>query len=200
MSCTGPRPIRRAAAVALLGALAAGCAGADEAGGTTSGPSPDCSAIEAFAERLVDTGITYDYEPSSSPAELAEWVDAVLLGTLTGEVSTTAAGPDGYVGYEVAVTEVLAGAVPDGDTVTVSMPYNPSHLGADAYADAVVAGAPVLIFARQHPDAPGGLTASVMEGFMTACEQGAPLGWVGSRDAWSEIEALDDVARAVRSP
>lgn len=177
-----------------------GCAASN--GSAASGP-PSCASIESFAEQLVDVGITYDYEPSSSPAELAEWVDVVIRGELTGEVEDQPASSetgDPYVGYEIAVDEVLAGEVADEpDTVVVSVPYNPSHADARAYANAATSGVPVLVFAYAAAHAPGGLTAAVMEGFMTGCEGEAPVGWVGELGEWSAMTSLDDIAAAVRS-
>jgi hypothetical protein len=108
--------------------IAAGCAA--PSGVAAPGP-PSCSSIEAFAAQLVDVGITYDYEPSRSPAELAERVDVVMRGQLTGDVidqPRASDADDPYVGYEIMVDEVLAGEVADGsDTVVVSVPYNPLH-------------------------------------------------------------------------
>lgn len=169
----------------------------------TGATGPSCAQVETFAERLVDIGIAYDYEPSDGPAELADWTDVVLRGTLTGEMvdepMTSPAG-DAYVGYEIAVEDVLAGdARLAGETATVAMAYSTFHADADHYAGAVVAGIPVLVFAYEHPDAPGGLVASVMEGFLTACGDGPLLGWVSNYGAWAEVTSLDVVAEIVRS-
>jgi hypothetical protein len=164
---------------------------------------PSCEQIERFAARLVDIGITYDYEPSDGPADLAAHSDVVFRGHLTGEVvdvpMTSPAG-DAYVGYEIAVDDVLAGeAALVGDTATVAMAYNPAEADVDDYARTVVAGVPVLVFAYQQPDAPGGLRAAVMEGFLTACGDGPLLGWVSNYRAWAEVTSLDVVAEIVRA-
>ncbi len=183
----------------LLTAMVSGCATAGDA--AASGP-PSCASIESFAAQLVDTGITYDYEPSSSPAELAEWVDVVVLGELTGEVQDQPASSDAgdpYVGYEIAVDEILAGDVAGQRTVVVSVPYNPYHADARAYAGAVTSGVPVVVFAFAAPHAPGGLTAAVMEGFVTGCDSERPDGWIGRGDEWATMTSLDDVAAAVRA-
>jgi hypothetical protein len=96
--------VRHVAGWLLTAAIVSGCAATDGAatsgGATASGP-PSCASIETFAAQLVDTGIAYDYEPSSSPAELAEWVDVVVVGELTGVVQDQAATSEAgnsYVG------------------------------------------------------------------------------------------------------
>lgn len=164
-----------------------------------------CEQIERFAERLVDIGIAYDYEPSSGPAELAAWSDVVFGGTLTGEVvdqpaTAPSAGATGdpYVGYVIAVEDVLAGDTSLVDeTATVAMAYSPAHADAADYTQAAVAGIPVLVFAVEHPDAPGGLVATVMEGFLTACGDGPLLGWASEYGAWQDVDSLDVVAELV---
>jgi hypothetical protein len=175
------------AAWVLVAGISAGCAVTD--GAAVSG-TPSCAEIESFAEQLVDVGITYDHEPSNGPAELAESVDVVVRGELTGEVEDQPAASgadDAYIGYEVTVEEVLAGeaAVATG-TVLVSVSYNPSHADARAHANAATPGVPVIVFASSAPHAPGGLTAAVMEGFVTGCEGKTPGGWVGQLGGWSE--------------
>lgn len=184
----------------VLVAGMSGCAASD--GAAASGP-PSCASIQSFAEQLVDIGITYDYEPSHSPAELAERVDVVVRGELTGEVKAQPApseANDAYVGYEITVDEVLAGEAPDGSgTVVVSLLYNPHHADARDYANAAAPGVPVVVFASAAPHAPGGLTAAVPEGFVTGCEGEAPVGWVGELGEWSAMTSVDDVAAAVTS-
>jgi hypothetical protein len=182
----------------LTAVIAAGCAA--PSGVAAPGP-PSCPSIETFAAQLVDVGITYDYEPSRSPAELAERVDVVVRGELTGEVidqPRASDADDPYVGYEIMVDEVLAGEIADGsDTVVVSVPYNPFHTDARAFDNAARPGVPVVVFASATPDVPGGLTTAAMEGFATGCEGAAPVGWVGRSGEWSEMTSLDDVATAV---
>jgi hypothetical protein len=184
----------------LVAGMSSGCAVTD--GAAVSG-TPSCAEIESFAEQLVDVGITYDYEPSNGPAELAEWVDVVIRGELTGENENQPAASgadDAYIGYEIAVDEVLAGEVAGATgTVVVSVPYNPSHADARAYANAATPGVPVIVFASVAPNAPGGLTPVTMEGFVTGCEGEAPVGWVGQLGGWSEMRSREDVATAVTS-
>jgi hypothetical protein len=102
---------------------------------------------------------------------------------------------------KIAVDEVLAGEVDDGaSTVAISMPYNAYLLDADVYADAAAPGIPVIVFAYVAPHAPGGFVAATMEGFMTGCDDGSLLGFVGHLDGWSTMASLDDVIDAVTSP
>jgi hypothetical protein len=184
----------------LVAVIAAGCAAPS---GVAAPGAPSCSSIEAFAAQLVDVGITYDYEPSRSPAELAERVDMVVRGELTGDVidqPRASDADDAYVGYEITVAEVLAGEVADGSgTVVVSVPYNPFHTDVRAFANAARPGVPVVVFASATPHVPGGLTAAAVEGFATGCEGAAPVGWVGRSREWSTMTSLDDVATAVTS-
>ena len=63
---------------------------------------------------------------------------------------------------------------------------------------AIPARAPVVVFAYEHVDGPSALTVTVMEGFMTACEDGPPIGWVGTEGIWRDMATLADVAGAVR--
>jgi hypothetical protein len=153
--------------------------------------------------QLADVGIVYDDEPSSSPSELAEWADVVIRGELTGDVIDQPRGSeadDAYVGHEITVDEVLAGEVADGsDTVVVSVPYNPFHAEGRAFANAARPDVPVVVFASTAQQAPGRLTAAVMEGFVTGCEGVAPVGWVGQSGEWAALTSLDDVAAAVTS-
>ena len=119
--------------------MVSGCAASH--GTAASGP-PACESIDTFAEQLVDVGTTYDDELSYSPAELAEWVDVVVRGELTGEVQDQPASSDADdVDYEIRVDQVLAGESPDeSDTVVISVPYNPHHADARAYPSAVTPG------------------------------------------------------------
>jgi hypothetical protein len=182
----------------LVATVGWGCASPDEV--VASGP-PVCEDIEAFAAQLVDVGITYDYEPTVGPAELAGLVDLVVQGELTGEVvhkRAASSADDPHVGYEVALGEVLVGEVADGsDSVVVSVPYNPHHADAGAYAAAAAPGVPIIVFAHVAPHAPGGLLAAAMEGFLTGCDGDEPIGFVGHLGEWSVMTSLRDVAAAV---
>jgi hypothetical protein len=173
-----------------------------------SAAAPGCAAVEAFAEQLVDVGITYDYSATQSPADLLSQVDFVLRGTLTGGFSSAMAddstGSD-HVAYEVAVDEWLF-VRPDRDRLPgrqlVSVPFNeaindPGNHDPAAYADAIAVGAPVVIFAHGTlGNAAGDLVASI-EGFITECPGGPLLGWVGGQGEWAAIDTLDELAAAI---
>jgi hypothetical protein len=172
-----------------------------------TGDPPACEAIEAFVARMTDIGIAYDYEPSTSPADLAEQVDVVVTGTLTGGVGGLPPGAspvgDAYVAYEVAVDEVLRGD-PDvvGDTLWAAIAYAPGAADVDAFRAAVEPGIPVVVFgweARPELADLADVEPSVEEGFVTACEDGPLLGWAGSSGSWADLVTLDDVTADVRA-
>jgi hypothetical protein len=178
----------------LLGLLAACTAPASS---PAADARPDCAEVEAFATQLVDVATDYDYEPSSGPRELAERVDVVLRGRLTGNSSVQGE----YLGYELGDIEVIAGVAPEVDTTaTVSVAFNPSYRPAGSHQDAIVPGAPIIAFAHRWEGLPGGLLATLPEGFMTACDGRAPIGWTADYDQWGEMDSLEDVAEAVQRP
>jgi hypothetical protein len=202
--------IRSVVTVAALVSAATGCGAAERTG---SGPSssagllpvetavgvasPRCEDVERFAAQLVDVGITYDFQPTYSPGELASLSDVVFVGTLTGGFISSMGELD-YVSYEVAVTDVIValGDLAPGDAQFVSVSFNPTENGEQVFADAIAVGAPVLVFAEQS-DAPGGLAIGV-EGFATGCPGGRPIGWVGALGEWAEISTLDALIAATR--
>jgi hypothetical protein len=149
-------------------------------------PEPTCADIERFADELVDTGITYDHEPTSSPEELFEQADVVIVGDLTGVWATEEDVDAGTaaVGYQIDVRGRFKG---DGtqDVIWVERASMP----AIDFGDTVLRGIPVIVFAHADGDT---LDASI-EGFMTACPGGPPIGFVGAQGEWSSMETLDDV-------
>lgn len=157
---------------------------------------PTCGDVEAFADALVDIGITYDYEPAPTPAALTTEADVVVTGTLTGGFTHTEGdierGDESYVAYEVDVDRVITGDADDPTFVAVA--YNPAANPPGRYEDAVVGGIPVVVFASAWADAPGGLVSSI-EGFATACDGGAPMGRVGDWDV-ATLDQLADAAAA----
>jgi hypothetical protein len=172
-----------------------------------AGEAPACDRIEAFAARMTDIGIAYDYEPSTSPADLAAQVDVVATGTLTGGVGGLAAGAspvgDAYVAYEVAVDEVLRGDPASvGDTLWAAIAYAPGAGDVEDFRAAVAAGTPVAVFGWEATPELAELAdvvPSVEEGFVTACEDGPLLGWAGSSGSWADLVTLDDVTADVRA-
>lgn len=189
------KPRSRAAAVALLAAvLIISCGSNGENVASTAGGEPSCDDVRSFADRISNVGITYDYEPSDSPAELAANNDVVLAGVLTG--GFRAGDPDGlsFVAFEVEVTDVVTGSehVATGDETFVSLPYNPEAVDAGEFERAIAAGARVVAFAEAADDERE-LVANLPEGFMTACGDGEPMGMLGEQGSWSSVESLDDV-------
>lgn len=172
-----------------------------------TGDTPSCEAIGTFAARMTDIGIAYDYEPSTSPADLADQVDVVVAGALTGGVGDLPPGAspvgDAYVAYEVAVDEVLRGdpsAV--GDTLWAAVAYAPVDATPEGFAAGVSPGIPVVVFgwaARPELAELADVEPAIEEGFVTACQDGPLLGWAGSAGSWSEVVTLDDVVAAVRA-
>lgn len=160
---------------------------------TTSGEPPTCEQITAFADRVVDVGIDFDYQPTTSPAGAAAETDVALQGVLSGEFSHGAGAAGEFVAFGVEIAEVLAGSggYSGGDDVLVSVLYNAGHVDPEEFEQAIAVGAPVVVFANESSD--GRELVAHLEGFMTACDD-APLGWVGHTGVWPAMESLDDVA------
>jgi hypothetical protein len=162
---------------------------------------PTCEQITQFATQLVDIGITVDFDPTEGPAHLADRVDVVLHGVLTGSVTSRPSGwseDDGYLDYEFTVTEILRGQLPEGRIVAVaSVPYYVHHAPVADYADAAVPDIPVVVFGNWATDGSGSILVAIPEGFVTACDEGPLRGFVGTGGAWPSLSSLDDVMRAV---
>lgn len=164
----------------------------------TAGPA-ECADIEAFAELLTDTGIISDYQPSSSPAELAASVEVAVSGHLTGAAGEVEGSrEDHYRAFDVAVDEVIAGdGVAVGDVITVHESFNPVRApGWEPASTSVPAGAPVAVFASWYDDIDGLHLAS--EGMTVSCPGGPRLGLTGSSPGWLELADVDDVVAAAR--
>jgi hypothetical protein len=167
--------------------LLAGCGDGQSATTSTGSAQPSCEDITRFAERLVDVGIVYDYDPAPSPAALADRNDVVVAGTLSGGFDSGVGEVGPFVRYGVEVTDAVKGEAATGEEILVAVDYNQSHRSAEEYEEAIAAGAPVVVFANRSDD--HGLIADI-EGFMTACEGGEPMGW---RGGWESVGSLDDV-------
>lgn len=162
-----------------------------------------CPDIADFAERLTNTGFAGDPgDGTPSPADLAENVDLVVAGTLTGEVEVAnGPGPAGesYLAYELEVTDVVSGnAAAAGETIRVSIAFDGDPTRSSALASDVPAGASALVFAYEVTDAPGGWVAASGNGFAVACADGPPLGQVGEGPDWSDLADLDALADVAR--
>jgi hypothetical protein len=220
VSVTGgaPRRVRGrlllagAVATVALAALAVAVTDGDEPTRITSGDpaataaaEQRCARISAFADALVDVGdpAFVDFDRSSeSPSSLASRVAVVFAGRLTGAFAHRAAGADdpgtSWVGFEVEVDAVVQGALTAGERIFVAVPYDPAHRPSSHYEDSIVAGAEVVVFARELSDPPARLFVG-NEGLATACDGGAPIGLVGNTSAWrgaSTLRALLDAADA----
>lgn len=192
--------VRPGWAVILLAVTVAAC-------GPDDGPDPEraaaCEQIQHFAEVATDVGITYDYEPAASPAELARRVDAVVVGRLTGRAEALiATTPEGlaahYVAYALDIDEVLVGLW-NAEAARVLVEFNPAYVDASVMRAAASAAVPVVVFGYQRRDVvPGGLLAAVMEGLATGCDDEPPLGWVGDAGAWTELPSLEALADSLR--
>jgi hypothetical protein len=200
-------PLLARVVVLLLAVIAAACGDDTDVVETWSQPTgahdPSCDDIQRFADALVDTGITYDYTPSESPAALATSADSVFGGRVTGNVAsqqttvTEDPVPWSFIGYEIEVTRVVSGSAgpAEGDLVDVFVEYAETlHRDTDYYTKAVAPGAEVAVFAYEHEQL-GELNASV-EGFVTACPGGPLLGWVGDQDEWARVGTVEEVLDA----
>lgn len=188
-----------------LALLAVAACGSDaDVQTTVSAPTEsDCDRISDFADALVDTGLDDDFQPSASPSTLATRTDVVIAGRLTGEFAHRDALPDepvtSWVAFEVAVTKVAHGAAEVNDKVYVAVPYDPSHRPASGYEDLVDSGVEVIVFAQELSDPPAELFVGA-EGFATACEDGPPIGRIGSSPAWKEAGTLPALFAAADEP
>ncbi|MDQ3485955.1 MAG: hypothetical protein M3445_11200 [Actinomycetota bacterium] len=208
-----PRFLAAAAAVVTILGLAAGglaLTGADDSDSVTvagpdhnpAQPQPSCEDITRFADSLDDTGIEYDYSTSSSPQDLAERSDVVFAGTLTGTVTEAVDEEDlaDYVGFEVRVTKRFkTEGERTGDTVTVLL-ADGMQRSADYWVDLVPPGAPLLVFAQapapSSPQSGTTVVANPVEGIVTACEDGVPVGLVGNQGDWPSFGTLVDIEAA----
>jgi hypothetical protein len=189
------RIVAAAVVVLALGSCGSDGDGADDTVTSTSG---SCADLAAFGERILDTGIIYDYEPSDSPADLAAQSDVVISGFLTGAFSDRQTGDgDAVALFEVEINELVTGPdiVEPGDTVNVAVDFNPAALSADDFEQTIPPNAPVVVFANST-DVESEYVAFI-EGFMTACD-GALLGLRGELGTWQDMTSLEDVLEAVR--
>jgi hypothetical protein len=167
----------------------------------TTAAAEVCADVTGFGMRLADTGIAPDEAAPATPADLADDVDLVVAGVLTGATeAVNGPGPAGesYLAFEVEVTEVVKGDAGTGGTVRVSIAFDGDPIRGTALAADVPVGASVLVFAYEVTDAPGGWVAADGNGFAVACEDGPPLGQVGDGPGWSGLADLDALLDAAR--
>ena len=170
---------------------------------TAAPETSTCDRITQFADAITDVGITYDFEPSASPATLASRSEVVYAGRLTGGFAHRDAGEDepvtSWVAFETEVEDVVHGDVAPGDRVLIAVPYNPAHRPAEAYEDTIAIGAPVMVFGDQPGDAPADLFVGV-EGMATGCDGEPPIGRVGEGPGWSDIGTMTALISSAKAP
>lgn len=129
---------------------------------TTSSPSsptrqcPDPDVAADHVEGLL--AVTYDYQGSESPADLARRAQAVVIGTVTGLDS----GADGYW-LDVEDVEILDGAIEEPTRIWVE-----SSPAATEPDPRLVMGTMVLAFLYDDPAAERGNMVAI-EGLWLAC-------------------------------
>jgi hypothetical protein len=199
---------RRAAVAVALALLAAAC-GDDAASPPDGGEAPpepvSCDSFDA-ARALSEVGITYDYEPSDSMADLAESSRLVLRGRIAGVSDVDAEGSD-VVLLSVEVDELALDRrgdqaleqIDDGEIISIGVSYNPNHVGFGTIRDAIERGTGVVAFLG--PVTPGGFRWPHLEGLWLGCgDEGAhhagitPSWDTGTTSLASILEALDAVA------
>jgi hypothetical protein len=168
-------------------------------------PTPSCSTIESFSERILDVGIDYDYEPTDSPAVLLEPGVVAFRGVLTGGYTSfeqdygDGSPASTRVGFEVEVTERLfvgSEVSPPGEREMATIEVGLDEVPFIDVA-AASAGVPVVVVAAPFPPEQPRLFA-MLEGFITACEGGPLLGRTGFQGEWVDIDSLDELADALR--
>jgi hypothetical protein len=160
---------------------------------TTDAPTAGCTPAElaAIVDVTRDLGIAYDYQPSTSPADLADRAEVVVSGSL-GDVEAD--------GDELLFTfdgdEVLRGELDTTAPFTVVVDFAPSARSVDEVREVLVTGADALLFlagddedpTRWHP---------LLEGMWLSCGDAvaaarvAPIEW--------DVASLDELADAVRT-
>ena len=200
--------IRSAGVVAVAFALLASACGDDTAAppdDLEAPPEPaSCDAFGA-ARALTEVGITYDYEPSDSMADLAASSRVVVRGRVAGVVDVDVEGTDVAV-LRVEVDELALDRRSDnaldriapGEIVSVGVSYNPSEVDFDTMRDAIDLGTGVVAFLG--PATPGGFRWPHLEGMWLGCgDEGAhhagitPSWDSGATSLASVLESLDAV-------
>jgi hypothetical protein len=160
-------------------------------------PADLCEQERSFASAFSYLGITYDYDPSASPAELADRVDLVARGTLRSLVGSEEVGEFGVamIVLELEVSELLAGsgAYP-GDSISLQIDFNPVERPLADIEAAFAPGLEVLVFLRESNDGSGWVPAT--EGFWVGCEDGAAVFAASLDPVWAPPATLDALAAA----
>ncbi|MEZ5246571.1 MAG: hypothetical protein R2707_15845 [Acidimicrobiales bacterium] len=200
---------RRTAAVAVALALLAAACGDDATAPPDDLEAPaepvSCDSFGA-ARALTEVGITYDYEPSDSMADLAAASRVVVRGRIAWISAGDAEGSDVVV-LSVEVDELALDRRGDqaveqitaGEIMSIVVSYNPSHVGFGTIRDAIELGTGVVAFLG--PVTPDGFRRPHLEGLWLGCgEEGAhhagiaPSWDSGSTSLAAVLETLDAVA------
>jgi hypothetical protein len=123
--------------------------------------------------------------------------DVVLAGTLTGgltydEYPRDEFGTARVAGYEVDVTAIAKGAATVGPSSTITVwDHQMSPVDPEALRREIPAGAPVIVAAHLVDGQRGQRLETSVEGFMTGCPGGPPLGAVGRHGTWPAFTTFD---------
>jgi hypothetical protein len=198
------RRIAATSVVVLVAAslVAAALAARDDSTPVVAGPGPTvpvpaCADIERFASTMSPVRFHADYTGSDSPAALAAGADVVLAATLTGgltydEYPWDEFGTARVAGYEVEVTAIAKGASLVGTSSTITVwDHQMSPIDPEAVRRGIPAGAPVIVVAYARDGQRGQRLETSVEGFMTGCPGGPPLGAVGIQGTWPSFTTFD---------
>lgn len=156
-----------------------------------------CEEVDRFAQRMSNLGITYDYQPSASLAELASVVDVVVEGTIVS-IREHVDGDDHRVVFGVEATASSADVIEADESFEMWLDFGPASVPYDDIAAAFTAGIPTVLFLDPGP-APG-TWAPTLEGLWVACDRTGPAASALVEPAfWSHSGSLDDLFSAARS-
>lgn len=193
MGCAGAAAACGAAAPADEGLLA-------EVSAPPGSVCPGASALDSLRDR---TGVTYDYEPTDSPRQLALGADGVLRGRLTGRVEPVRGQPGPAVDLGLDLDDVVLGEQlecmdPPLSVLRLSVAPNelPDAPGTvDALAGLEVVAFVGILSSDSGTDPYVAALPAAMEGLVASCGGEGLLGWVGQGIGW-DLLTLDEVSTA----
>lgn len=131
----------------------------------------ECEPAASFAAVVGDLGITYDYEPSDSPVDLAASAEVVVRGSLTSlnETGEIEEGGNPYLIFSLDVSEIITGSVDFevGQEVTIWVEFNRDALPFSEVEAAFPAGIDTVLFLTPFLDL--GAWQPLVEGFFVGC-------------------------------
>lgn len=163
---------------------------AGSVGTTGAGASCDSAAVAA----ALAPGLTFDYDPSESPADLAASTDVVFRA---GSITSIEIGEDWSTVF-VEDVETFGDSRRDRTPITSFGAFGAGIEDRPSVPASALDGMEVVVFAHVSDGAPGNLVAAI-EGFWLQCGDQAPLSVVAdlSGEAWSQaIGSLDGIAAA----